>query len=243
MATPDNPTPVELENKAPKPAMPEETPAPKEQSMDIHPVHGPVHTVREFFVHLLIVTLGILIALSFEGLLEWRHHRSLVREARDNLALEIADNKKAIDDDLPRIAESEEALKHTISVVQNLKTPHYSPQGRLGSSLSLTSLHATAWDTANRSGAVSYMSYNEVRKYTELYGLQQVFLDVQHEAMAPIIELGGTATTIFSKDKKHISQQELDEIQRICNRSLVLEQTLENAAKQLSEAYHTGAEQ
>ena len=206
--------------------------------MDIHPVHGPVHTVREFFVHLLIVTLGILIALSFEGLLEWRHHRSLVREARDNLALEIADNQKAIDEDLPRIAASEEQLRHTISVAQNLETKHSSPQGTLGSSLSLTSLNATAWDTANRSGAVSYMSYNEVRKYTQLYELQQIFLDLQHEAMTPIIELGGTAPTVFSRNKKNISQRELDEIQRICNRSLVLEQALENTAKQLSETCH-----
>ena len=196
MATPDNPTPVELENEDPKPvsdtnpATPEESPAPKEQSMDIHPVHGPVHTVREFFVHLLIVTLGILIALSFEGLLEWRHHRSLVREARDNLALEIADNKKTIDDDLPKIAASEEQLKHTISVVQNLETTHSSPQGTLGSSLPFTSLHATAWDAANRSGAVSYMPYSEVTKYTDLYELQQVFLDLQHDAMAPMTRAG-----------------------------------------------------
>ena len=36
-------------------------------------------------VHLGIVTVGILIALSFEGALEWSHHRELVREARQNL--------------------------------------------------------------------------------------------------------------------------------------------------------------
>ena len=47
--------------------------------MDIHPPSGPVHSFRDFCLHLLTVILGILIALSLEGLIEWRHHRSLAQ--------------------------------------------------------------------------------------------------------------------------------------------------------------------
>jgi hypothetical protein len=45
--------------------------------MEIHAPHKPVLTVREAIVHLAIVTVGILIALSLDGVREWREHRAL----------------------------------------------------------------------------------------------------------------------------------------------------------------------
>ncbi len=53
--------------------------------MDIHGPQGPIQSVKHFFLHLLTITIGILIALSLEGIVEWAHHRSLVSEARMNL--------------------------------------------------------------------------------------------------------------------------------------------------------------
>jgi hypothetical protein len=43
-----------------------------------------------------IVTAGILIALSLEGLLEWSHHHALVAETRQNLQDEIRNDQKDI---------------------------------------------------------------------------------------------------------------------------------------------------
>jgi hypothetical protein len=53
--------------------------------MDVHPPHGPIHTVKEFMVHLLAITIGLLIALGLEGSVEWVHHRHLARDARENI--------------------------------------------------------------------------------------------------------------------------------------------------------------
>ena len=39
--------------------------------MDIHPSQGPIHSFKDFLFHLLTVIIGILIALSLEGLLDW----------------------------------------------------------------------------------------------------------------------------------------------------------------------------
>jgi hypothetical protein len=50
-------------------------------------------TVREALVHLAIVTAGILIALSFDGMLKWRDHRSLVADTRERLESEIRSNQ------------------------------------------------------------------------------------------------------------------------------------------------------
>jgi len=39
--------------------------------MDVHPPHGAIHGWRDFFVHLIVITLGLLIALGLEGIVEW----------------------------------------------------------------------------------------------------------------------------------------------------------------------------
>jgi hypothetical protein len=60
--------------------------------MEIHAPHHPLKTFREFLVHIVIVTIGILIALWFDGIRERSHERQLVREARENFRLDIDQN-------------------------------------------------------------------------------------------------------------------------------------------------------
>ncbi|MGB6110982.1 MAG: hypothetical protein WBG35_07645, partial [Acidobacteriaceae bacterium] len=59
--------------------------------MDIEPPHGPIETWRDFFVHLVIITLGLLIALALEGVVGYIHERHLVHEANANITFEKAD--------------------------------------------------------------------------------------------------------------------------------------------------------
>ena len=51
--------------------------------MEIHAPHKPILTITEALVHLAIVTVGILIALSLEGARQWHEHRNLVAETRE----------------------------------------------------------------------------------------------------------------------------------------------------------------
>ena len=41
---------------------------------DIHPPHQAAHSWRDIFVHLATITVGLFIALSLEGCVEWQHH-------------------------------------------------------------------------------------------------------------------------------------------------------------------------
>src|SRR5204863_150882 len=61
-------------------------------TVEIHAPHRAVASLKEALVHLVLITAGVLIALSFEGIAGWREHRALVHEARVNLASEIRDN-------------------------------------------------------------------------------------------------------------------------------------------------------
>jgi hypothetical protein len=50
--------------------------------MDLHPPHQPIHTLKDFLLHLLTITVGLFIALTLEAAIESLHHRHLVRDAR-----------------------------------------------------------------------------------------------------------------------------------------------------------------
>ncbi|HSC17001.1 MAG TPA: hypothetical protein VLI71_17860, partial [Gammaproteobacteria bacterium] len=69
----------------------------------------------EWLFQLTTITIGVLIALSFDALLKWNGDRKLVNEARANIALEIADNRRDLDAHLAtyeqRIARLDNVLK------------------------------------------------------------------------------------------------------------------------------------
>ena len=53
--------------------------------LDVHaPEHG-IHGVRDFFVHLLTISVGLLIAVGLEASVEALHHRSERKEAEATL--------------------------------------------------------------------------------------------------------------------------------------------------------------
>jgi hypothetical protein len=79
---------------------------------DIHPPHQAAHSWRDIFIHLATITVGLFIALSLEGCVEWQHHRHLVHEARSNIRTEIQDNQTALHDTLGRIHKAEGDIKN-----------------------------------------------------------------------------------------------------------------------------------
>src|SRR5262249_54355890 len=144
----------------------------------------PIHSKREFMFHMFTVILGILIALGFEGIVEWAHHRALVREARENITVEIEKNKETIAAAMPEFKPRNEALNHVILSMHELEKNHQLPNGaQLNFGMANHDLYSTAWQTATTSGAVTYMSYDELRRYTDLYVTQQEFTALQSRAI------------------------------------------------------------
>ena len=59
--------------------------------------HARVGSVRGFVLEFIIVTLGVLIALSVDSVREFIQDRTLVREAKATVAQELAANKRDLD--------------------------------------------------------------------------------------------------------------------------------------------------
>ncbi len=141
--------------------------------MDVHPPQHPIETKRDFFLHLFTITCGLLIALSLEALVEWGHHRALVREARENIRRELEDNKQATIKDIANV--EQDRLRFDRNLKQELALRD-KPKGSysLDSRLTWEGQSDAAWRTARDTGALAYMPYAEVQRYADVYKGQEI---------------------------------------------------------------------
>jgi hypothetical protein len=160
--------------------------------MEIHAPEKPILTVKEAIAHLAIVTVGILIALSLEGLVEWRHHRALVREARDNISAELRDNRADLrtvrgkmDGLLKKLAEAADTVdglssqwdESTATALFAAPGPKY-----VMYNYDLTTLSTASHTTAQTTGALSFMDYSDVERCAHIYELQEMFVRQQTQS-------------------------------------------------------------
>jgi hypothetical protein len=198
-----------------------------------------VNSFKDFLLHLLTVILGILIALSLEGLIEWHHHRSLAEEARSNLTAEIRENRQLLAGGLPAAPAAEQRLKATIETIEAYRKDRRDDRtSKLDWSFGLFPLSATAWSTASSTGALSYMDYSEVQGYTRAYVLQDEFLTMQQNALGKWLDLQKWLARRDSKGSlSNLNNEELSEVEAAASAALLHTETEETFAKDLMQQY------
>src|SRR6201995_2335043 len=95
--------------------------AEEQPASDIHPPEEAAHSWRDILIHLATITIGLFIALSLEGCVEWQHHRHLVHEARENIRSEMIDNQKELHDALDQIHKDQAQVKADIEALKLLR--------------------------------------------------------------------------------------------------------------------------
>jgi hypothetical protein len=203
--------------------------------MEIHPREHPILTLKEFLVHIGTVTIGILIALSLEGLLEWNHHRHLVHEARENIRAELVDNQRELANHLKLTLKNREGQENVLKWIHDVQRDHKSPIHSLEIGFHRAELNNTSWSTAQAVGALSLMDYKEVKKNAAVYELQDEFLRLQ--TRAEDAEIGAMTYFTGRSDPEASSKEELaDEENRIVG-SLTALAVQDQMAKQLIQRY------
>jgi hypothetical protein len=150
--------------------------------MEIHAPEKPILTIKEAAVHLLIVTVGILIALSLEAIVEYVHHKTVVREAREIMRHEIEENRTQLDKALAYIKDKQMTeMTHAIDVMKALST-HETTDTKVMIAYEGASLRSAGHATAELMGAFAYMDYKEVARWATVYDLQQEFMTRQSAA-------------------------------------------------------------
>ncbi len=141
--------------------------------IEVHPPHERVHGWRDFFVHLITITIGLLIALSLEGLVEMVHHHHLVSQAKEDLKAEITRNHEQVALNLPAVQEDEKRIEADIKTLMDLRTGKKLTSFQLDYSIQWKSLGNSAWKTAGSSGALSFLDFEKERDLGHVYYVQE----------------------------------------------------------------------
>lgn len=154
------------------------------------------YTASDYFFQFVTVTVGVLIALLINGLVEWNRDRELVTDARATIAREIADNKKDLEASLSGMAAEMKSLDNAMRFASEMLATKKTAINELKVGLNLSDLSSNGWRTAERTGALSHMPYDEVQKYSRLYDLQDLITEQQRR----MLEQLGSASAILSSD-------------------------------------------
>jgi hypothetical protein len=176
--------------------------------LDVHAPHSKIHGYGEFFLHLFTITVGLLIATQIESCMEWRHHVHLAEDARTSLHQEIvrnlADMKEAQSGQMKWRQEVEDDLR-ALSRIQDHPNDPGAQHAKLAFNFHSIDLRDTAWRTAQTTGALAYMPYEEAQRYSEIYRTQDQFLASQEKPREDVAYLVGLLTRFNWNDKTKIT--------------------------------------
>jgi len=175
--------------------------------MDIHGPMKRVESLKEFFTHILIVTIGILIALGLEGIREsWREH-AIASEARESIRAELTRNLKKFNEDQEQLRHANEQLAQ---IEENLPQLAKSPaqlKQRLGSTWFRFygyAFETSAWEEAVSSGAVAHMDKEDVHRFATYYVDMKNYQDITRNTFPVFADFRG-----FFLSHDSFSQSEL----------------------------------
>ena len=168
------------------------------------------YTLADYAFQFITVTAGVLIALLIDGLAETRSNRELVENARETIRRELADNKKDLEATLSGIAADQEGMRNAITFADEMlsakKTKinsiqlHYNVADQVSDS---------SWRTAERTGALALMDYEEVQRYSRVYDFQDLFMQQQRTTLTQVVVAGGIFKSDFDIDRPNPKDLEL----------------------------------
>ncbi|HZE42737.1 MAG TPA: hypothetical protein VE058_03070 [Steroidobacteraceae bacterium] len=168
--------------------------------MDVHPPHGPIRSWKDFTLHLLTITIGLLIALTLEAAVESMHHRHMVKEARANLRREIVENQKLYTENLRSLQAKMVELQEDIDQLRELRAGRTPEHFDVLWSFAWNGFVDSAWTSARDIGAVGYMQPEVVEEYSGLYR-QQTFVNAAGASIL-LDEAKAAAPSLLAKNRK-----------------------------------------
>jgi hypothetical protein len=162
--------------------------------LDVDPPHEPIRSWKDFTLHLLTITVGLLIALALEAAVQSLHHRHMVKEARANLRREVVENQKLYTQNLRHVQTELVQLEQNIEQLRELRAGKTPEHFDLQWNFSWNGFVESAWMSARDIGALGYMQPEVVEEYSGLYRQQtfvndagvSIFFD-QAKAAAPLL--------------------------------------------------------
>ena len=210
--------------------------------LDVHPPHHRLEGFKDFLIHLLTITVGLLIAVGIEGCVERHQKHELAREARETLHNEIERNAKKMADTLVDIDKDEANIKENIAVVTRFaqhpkdKNQH----GNIAVNYSFKEWDNTAWTTAQTTGALAFMPYDEANQFSRIYDSQHSVSVSQEKFAEDSVQFSGA---LYRSDMDNLTPEQaglLMERLGIMQSHLVTLKVLAESSAAADKAFLTG---
>ena len=183
--------------------------------MEVHAPHHPLHSWRDFFIHIATITIGLLIALGLEASVEALHHRHQRNEARENILNELAGNRKELPDDLGSLVAERHELEQNIELLRQLRNHQaVPPESKLKFSWYWSSLPDAAWQTARETGVLALLPAAQVKQYSGIY-IQQALFNESGVALSKALTEAEIPLKV-EPDLRALSPAMTDELIRAC---------------------------
>ncbi len=203
--------------------------------MEVHAPDHPIHTWRDFFIHIATITIGLLIAIGLEQTVELIHHRHMVKEARENIRHELEINEKQARQNIGYVNTDSAAMQANIEttwVFNDLSRAH---KAHLSFEFTWSSFNEAAWTSARDSGALTWMAPDEVQRYADAYNQQTI---VNKEAVELFTHQVTLAAPVFAnKEDQPLPDQDLHALRIGCAETYMKLTTLAQIIQQLDQEY------
>jgi hypothetical protein len=157
-------------------------------------VHAPEHGIggpRDFMIHLLTITVGLLIALGLENAAEAMHHRHQRREAETMIRQELRDNEQLIESSKDQFEQERNGMNAVLADLELMsqgKTPA-TPLVEKEFVFHQAPMQDSAWRTASSTGVLSYMDYDEVERFSGAYKEQDQLEQMELKTLEDYLQL------------------------------------------------------
>ena len=198
--------------------------------IEVHAPHERINGFRDFLLHLLTITIGLLIALGLEAFATHIEHNHLRDEAEGTLKRELADNRKDVASTMAQIARDKENL---VAADKYLKMQ--SPKGSLTLQFNMSTLNNASWSTASATGALSFMDYLRVEQFANAYQRQADFLALQNRTFGDFLNMESHVT--YALDLKKPDSPAVEEAKREVALTMGQLQAMQQVGKALDGAY------
>jgi hypothetical protein len=193
------------------------------------------YNFADYAFQFITVTAGVLIALLIDGLVDWNHNRELVAAAHAAIEREVADNLKEIEGLPKSIASANEDIENCLKFANDMLAKGKTDVSSLTLQFDLATLNSSSWLSADRTAALSHMSYDQVKEYAELYKLQELFDTVQRRAVDMVAD--SIALVTSGSDPTKAGQQDLQKFREQLMRYRASLVVTEDLGKTLTKAY------
>jgi hypothetical protein len=151
--------------------------------MEIHGPEGPTKSFKDFAIHIVIVTIGILIALGLEGIRETIYVHRVVRDARENFRAELEANRSNLDKELKNDSTTLAQIDQIVADLPKLRlNPAQLAQRVADLKPSGYFFSSSRWESALSTGALGHMSVDEVNRYAEVNFLVHTYTGIESRA-------------------------------------------------------------